>query len=180
MWRFHNWEHVIKCSADTFFLPLTWMTSSLSGSLLLHSVPGVRGLWKVIRLATQLATLALLGRSWLEMQNRVHPCLTDSESAFWQDHQVLKVKIGYCRSFPCPWENWAQWTDWSHPADVGSFIVCPILSYWRKGEIYPFREVLDSITKQLFKYIQVPSLGSPADEVKGKRTKNGLGSSNNL
>lgn len=98
----------------TVFLPLTWMTPSLLGSLLLHGVPGMKGLWKVICLATQLAASALPGRSWSEIQNPGPPC------SYWLWICILagspgdscahwRLKYAHSRSFLASEPNWAQW-----------------------------------------------------------------------
>lgn len=148
---FVTWRLSSK-AALTVFLPLTWMTSSLLGSLLLHSVPGMKGLWKVICLAAQLMASPLPGRNWSEIQNLGPPC------SYWLWICVLagspgdsyarwRLKYAHSRSFVAFEPNWAQRTGRSPLANFRSFIVCSIWVFGRKGEIYSFKEVLHSIAK---------------------------------
>lgn len=137
---FITWRLSSK-AALTVFLPLTWMTSSLLGSLLLHSVPGMKGLWKVICPATQLTASALPGRTWSEIQNLGPPC------SYWlwlcilagspgDSYAHWRLKYAHSRSFLASEPNRAQWRGRSHLANFRSFILCSIWVIERKEEIY--------------------------------------------
>lgn len=70
--------------------------------------PGMKELWKVMCLVTQLAASTSLGRSWLEMQKlESTPLLLTPNLHFdripgWFTH-IFKVKICHPRSFSCFW-----------------------------------------------------------------------------
>ena len=83
----------------------------------------------------------------------VHPSLTGSASAFWQDPQVIHMNtegetvppsvILLSLSKTCTME----WIDWSPAANFGSFIVYPVWVIEKKEEIHSFKEVSHSLTK---------------------------------